>query len=118
MPLTQLYVLNLAANAVADMLLDSETGASNMRFVKRPSKCILAIEADAVGIEWRVTAGSRVVVERSTLDASGTDGQFPNLDQKAITFFAAAGEILSIELREIAASATTDIMATLSVEPG
>lgn len=118
MPLVQLYVPNVAANATVDMMLDAATGASNVRFVKRPSRCVLAIDADAVGMEYRVMAGSRTVIDRSTLDAGGTDAVFPNLNEKAVTFFAAGGEIISIEVREIAGTATTDVMATLSVEPG
>lgn len=118
MSLVHLYYADLAAYGTIDMLLDAVTGASNARFVKFPSRCVLAIEADAVGLELRVTAGGRTVVERSTLGAGGTDGVMPNLDQKAITFNAAGGDILAIEVRETVNVATTDIMATLSVEPG
>lgn len=118
MAIVQLMQSNLAANSVNDLLLNADTGASNIRFIKFPSKCILAIEASAVGIEYRVISGGRTVVERSTLDASGTTGTMPSLDQKAVTFDVAGGDILQIELREIAGVATVDVMATLSVNPG
>lgn len=118
MRIVQLMQSNLAANSVNDLMLDADTGASNIRFVKFASRCILAIEASAVGIEYRVIAGGRVIVERSTLDGGGTTGTFPALDQKAVTFDVAGGEIIEIELREIAGVATVDVMATLSVNPG
>ena len=116
--LVQLYYADLAAYGTIDMLLDAVTGASNARFVKFPSRCVLAIEADAVGLEYRVTVGGRTVIDRSTLGAGATDGVFPDLDAKAVTFNAAGGDIIAIEVRETANVATTDIMATLSVEPG
>ncbi len=112
-----LLLSNIAANAVQDMMLNSDTGATNLRFVQRPSRVTLAIEANAVGIELQVRAGTRTVVPRSSLDAGGTTGVFPNLDQKAFQFMAAAGEILEVEIRETAGVATTDVMATIGIQP-
>lgn len=108
---------NLGANAVADMMLDGDTGATNLRFLSRPSRITVAIEANAVGVEIQIRVGQRTVVGRSSLDAGGTTGVFPNLDQKAFTFFGAISEIIEVEVREIAAVATTDIMLTISVQP-
>lgn len=108
---------NLAANSVNDLFLNADQGASNARFINRPSKITMAIEANAVGIQMTVRAGSRVIVDRSILDAGGTTGVFPNVNEKAFTFFAAANEILSVELRETAGVATTDVMASVSIDP-
>lgn len=110
-----LMVSNVAASSVEDLMLDADTGASNTRFIRRPSQVTLAIVANAVGIELTIFSGDRTVVPRSTLDSSGTTGQFPNVNEKAFSFFAAAGEILQVELRETAAVATTDVMAALDV---
>ncbi len=112
-----LMVQNIPANAVRDIFVDADTGESQVRFIDRPSRVSIAILADAVGVELTILAGNRTVVARSTLDSSGTLGQFPNLDQKAIAFFAAGGEILRGRLREIAGVATTDVMATVQAEP-
>lgn len=108
---------NLAANAVADLMVDALTGESDLRFVHRPSKVTAAIVADAVGIELQIFSGARTIVPRSTLEAGGTVGVFPNLNEKAFSFLAAQGEILRFVIREIAGVATTDVMLTLDVEP-
>lgn len=118
MRIVQLMQSNLAANSVNDLMLDADTGASNARFIKFPSQVILAIAASAVGIEYRVLSGGRVIVERSTLDGGGTTGTFPSLDAAALTFPVAGGDILEIELREIAGVATVDVMATVAINPG
>lgn len=108
---------NIAANAVDDLMLDADTGPTNTRFISRPSRVTLAIVANAVGIELTVFSGARTVVPRSTLDSSGTTGQFPNINEKAFSFLAAGGEIISVQLRETAGVATTDVMAALDVTP-
>ena len=112
-----LEIDNLAANAVQDMMVNALTGEAQNRFVGRPSKVTVAIVADAVGIELQIFAGARTIVPRSTLEAGGTLGVFPNLDQKAFAFLAAQGEILRLIIRETAGVATTDIMATVDVDP-
>lgn len=112
-----LEVDNLAANAVQDLMVNAATGEAQSRFIERPSQVTLAIVADAVGIELQIFSGLRTIVSRSTLEAGGTVGVFPNLNEKAFSFLSAAGEILRVILRETAGVATTDIMGTVSVEP-
>ena len=112
-----LEVDNIASGATVDIFVDALTGESQSRFIDRASQVTIAIEADAVGIELTLTSGKRTIVPRSTLDAGGTVGVFPNINEKAFSFFAAAGEILRGFLRETAAVATTDVMATVSVDP-
>jgi hypothetical protein len=113
-----LYYANLAAYGVIDMMTEAVTGPSNSRFVRRNSRANMAIIADAVGLEYRVFTQNRTIVERSTLDSGGTDGQFPNLDEKGFSFNLAQGEILAVEVRETANVATTDIMMTIDIRPG
>lgn len=108
---------NLAANSFNDLMTDADTGESQLRFINRPSRITLAIVASAVGVVFEVQAGARTVVPRSTLEAGGTTGVFPNLSEKAFQFLAAAGEKLRIALTETAGVATTDVMATLDVSP-
>jgi len=112
-----LEVDNIPANAVRDLMVDALTGEADVRFIEAPSEVTLAILANAVGIELTITSGGRVIVQRSTLDSSGTTGQFPNINEKAFSWFAAAGEKLRIQLREIAGVATTDVMGSIAVEP-
>lgn len=110
-----LMLSNIPANAVRDLMVNADTGESDSRFIGRPSQVTFAIVANAVGIELEVRSGERTVVPRSTLEAGGTTGVYPNIDQKAVTFFAAAGEKLLFRVRETAAVATTDIMLSLDV---
>lgn len=108
---------NLAANSYNDLMVDADTGESQLRFVGRPSKVTIAIEASAVGIVLDIQSGARTVVPRSTLDAGGTTGEFPNIREKAFSFFAAGGEKLRIGLLETTGGAAIDVMATLDVTP-
>lgn len=108
---------NIAANGTVDLMTDATTGEAQTRQVQRPSRCSLAIEADAVGLELEIYSGARSIVPRSTLSAGGTDSVFPNLNEKTITWFSAAGEKLRIICREIAGTATTDVMGVISVDP-
>ncbi len=112
-----LEIDNIAANAVVDLMINALTGESDARFIEEASDVTLAILADAVGIEMSITSGKRVIVARSTLDSSGTLGQFPNINEKAFSWQSAAGEKLRISLRETAGVATTDVMGAISVEP-
>jgi hypothetical protein len=108
---------DLAINSVNDLMTDADTGEAQARFVTRPSRVTVAIEADAVGVELEIFAGARTAVPRSTLDAGGTVGVFPNINEKAFSFFAASGEKLRFIMRETAGVATTDVMAAVSVDP-
>ncbi len=107
---------NLGANAVQDMMVNGDTGEADSRFIGRPSQVTYAIVANAVGVELEVRSGERTVVPRSILEAGGVTGVFPNMNEKAVTFGAAAGEKLKFQVRETAAVATTDIMLAIDVE--
>lgn len=108
---------NLAANSFNDLMTDADTGESQLRFITRPSRVTVAIDATAVGIVMEIQSGGRTVVPRSTLDAGGTTGVFPNIREKAFSFMAAAGEKLRIGLTETAGTATTDVNCTIDVTP-
>jgi len=117
MPTEFLEIDNIAANAVVDLMVDALTGEAQARFIERPTRVTVAILADAVGVELQIFSGSRTIVPRSTLDSSGTLGQFPALNEKAFNYLAAAGEIQRIILREISGVATTDVMGTIDTTP-
>lgn len=106
---------DLAANSFNDLMVDADTGESQLRFITRPSRVTMAIVASAVGVTLEISSGGRTVVPRSTLEAGGTTGTFPNLSDKAFSFMAAAGEKLRVAVSEIAGTATTDVMATIDV---
>ena len=112
-----LTLTNIAANAVVDFMTDANEGPSNLRFINRPSRVTYAADAIAIGVEIEVFAGSRTVQERSNIDAGGTAGVVPNLQQKAQTFLAAAGEVLKFRLRETGGVATTEANLYIDVTP-
>jgi len=113
-------VSNIPANAVRDIFLQADTGESQLRFVPTDFNSYIltfAIVASAVGIELSLLAGERTLIKRSTLEAGGTTGVYPNMDQKAMSFEVYGGEILSSVLRETAGAATTDVMMAASLDP-
>lgn len=114
---TFLTITNQAANSVLDFMLNADQGAQNLRFVSRPSKVTYAIDATAITAEIEVFSGGRTVQERSSVDGSGTLGTVPNLQQKAQSFLAAAGDILQFRTRETGGVATTDLNCFVSVDP-
>jgi len=112
-----LLLSNLAANATVDLMTGADTGEADARFIQFASQVTVAIEASAVGIQLNITSGGRTIVERSTLGAGGTTGVFPNVNEQAFQFLAAAGDKLRMPVTEIAGVATTDVMATVDIEP-
>ncbi|MEE8607913.1 MAG: hypothetical protein V3S55_09920 [Nitrospiraceae bacterium] len=115
---TLLGITDLGANAVVDFLLGANEGASNLRFIERPSRVVWAMDASAaLQAEVEVFAGDRTVAQRGVVSGGGTAGVMPNLQQSARTFLAATSEILSFRVREIAGAATTDLNLYVSVEP-
>lgn len=115
-----LMVSNIPANAVRDIFSQADTGESQLRFVPTDFESYIltfAIVASAVGIELTLLAGERTLIKRSTLEAGGTTGVYPNMDQKGMSFEVFGGEILSSVLREIAGTATTDVMMSASLDP-
>jgi len=118
MPMAFITDTNVGANAVVDLMLDGDQGPMNLRFVKRPSKVTYACDANAAAsAELEVFSGGRQVVERSAVDGGGTAGTMPNLRDKGISFFSAAGEILAFRLRETAGAGTVDIGLVIDVTP-
>ncbi len=107
----------LGANAVADMMVDANEGAPKLRFIRRPSRVTFAMDGNAITVEVEVISGERTVVERSNIDGGGTQGVVPNLQQKAQSFFAAAGEELAFRVRETGNVGTTDIQLFIDVTP-
>ena len=104
---------NLAANAIADMLVDADAGESDQRFVGRDGVMQYAIVANAVGIQLTIRSQHRTIAPRQVVEAGGTTGVFPNMTEKGVTADVFAGEKLVFEVRETAGVATTDIMLSL-----
>jgi len=117
MPLKRLTLTNIPANAIRDLMLDADQGATNLRFIGAPSMVTYVINANAVGIEYEIFASGRRTVERAAVPAGGTAGVFPALNEQAETFPAAAGDILEFKVRETTGVATTDINLAIAVEP-
>lgn len=106
---------NIAANAVEDMMTDSDAGESDARFVAEDGVMTYAIVANAVGIQLSIRSQFRNIAPRQIVEAGGTTGVFPNMDQKGIQVPVFAGEKLVFEVRETAGVATTDIMLSIDV---
>lgn len=112
-----LMVQNIPANGTRDLFRDADSGESDLRFITQNGTVTMAIVSSAVGIELSIQSQDRNITQRSTLEAGGTTGVFPNMDQKAFTFEVYAGEKLRCNLRETAGVATTDVMAAVSFDP-
>jgi hypothetical protein len=104
---------NLAANGRADLLVDGDLGESDRRFVSRSGMMTFAVVASAVGITLSIRSQYRTIAPLQAVEAGGTTGVFPDMQQKGIVLPVYAGEKLIFEVRETAAAATTDIMLTI-----
>lgn len=104
---------NLAANAIADMMTDGDAGESDSRFIARNGMLTYAIVASATGIQVQVRSQFRTIAPRQVVEAGGTTGVFPDMQQKAVSVPVFQGEILRMEVRETAGVATTDVMLSI-----
>lgn len=104
---------NIPANARRDMLNDGDNGESDRRFVGATGIMTYAIVASAVGITLSIRSQWRTIAPLQTVEAGGTTGVFPNMDQKGISVPVYQGEKLVFEVRETTGVATTDIMLAI-----
>jgi len=104
---------NLGANAVADLMVNGDAGESDRRFVTENGIMTYAVVANAVGIQLNIRSQFRTIAPRQIVEAGGTTGVFPNMDQKGRQVAVFAGEKLIFEVRETAGVATTDIMLSI-----
>jgi len=106
----QLMVSNIPANGKRDVFRDADTGESDFRFVPADGMLAFTLVANAVGIVWSLSSQYRNIVEESTLDASGTVGQYASIADKGQEYEVFEGEKLRLTVRESAGVATTDVM--------
>ncbi len=106
----QLMVSNIPANAKRDVFRDADTGESDFRFINADGILAFTIVANAVGIVWSLSSQFRNITEESTLDSSGTTGQYASIADKGQEYEVFDGEKLRLTIRETAGVATTDIM--------
>jgi len=106
----QLMVSNIPANAKRDVFRDADTGESDFRFINADGSLAFTLVANAVGIVWALSSQFRNITEESTLDASGTTGQFASVVDKGQEYDVYEGEKLRLTVRETAGVATTDVM--------
>jgi len=109
----------LAALSVSDILQNADQGETNARFLARPSRITFSLDCNGAigGQEFTVEATDRLLMARSEVPLGATQGVFPDMNATGITVFAAAGEIVSITLRELGNVATTDFNLALSITP-
>ncbi len=110
---------NLGSGAVVDMLQTSDQGEVRARFLSRPSRITFALNCTGAvgGQEYVVEATDRLLVARSEVAVGATLGIMPLMNEVGLTVIAAAGEILSVTLRELGAVATTDFNLAMSITP-
>lgn len=114
MPSFNIYSGNVAANGTVDVL-------QGWQYEYLPWPAIVEIgliqDGAANGMVSTVTAGSDVLMQESPVNAGGTDGVFPTSEQLDLADEVAAGDRLSIRLRETAGAATTDVMTRIVLTP-
>jgi len=108
-----ILLTNIAANARADLLVDGDLGESDRRFVSQNGIMTFACVANAVGITLQVRSQYRTIAPLQAVEAGGTTGVFPDMQQKGVQLPVFAGEKLIFEVRETAGVATTDIMLSI-----
>lgn len=115
----QLYSGAIGAGATIDMLSDATTGPSRQRRPTRPSRYTMAIvhESAAGDLTYEVSTNSRIIVPTSIMECGGTDGVFPNLDQKAFQFDVAAFEELQIRVADTTGAGGAIVMLSLASNP-
>jgi len=112
-----IMLTNLGANARADLMVDGDYGESDRRIIQQNGFMTYAIVADAIGISLMIRSQARIISPLHVVEAGGTAGVFPDMQQKAIQVPVFAGEKIVFEVRETAGVATTDIMLTIET-PG
>lgn len=110
MPTIRVNTVNLAALAVAFPLQGQQ-----YEFLKWPARTQFAIVASAAGILATVYSGSDLLQQAGATVVKATPTVYP--DDFFLDDVALAGERLSVELRETANVATTDIETTVIITP-
>ena len=104
---------------VKDFMLDADQGPQNVRFIGGGGAAVtFAMDATAVGLELEVFSSKRTVVERSAVDAGGTIGVPPKMNEQAVSFAAFPGEILQFRVRDTVGAGTIDANLNLVIDDG
>ncbi len=104
---------------VKDFMLDADQGPQNMRFIGQAGAVItFAMDANAVGLELEVFSSRRTVVERSAVDAGGTVGTPPKMNEQAVSFAAFPSEILQFRVRDTVGAGTIDANLNIVLDDG
>jgi len=106
----QLMVSNIPALGKRDVFRDADLGESDFRFISEDGVLSFTLVANAVGIAWALSSQYRNITEESTLDSSGTTGQYASIADKGQSYEVFAGEKLRLTVRDTANVATTDVM--------
>lgn len=110
MPTIRATTTNLAANGTAYPLQGNQ-----YEYLPFNAAVEFAIVANATGILATVYSGSDVLQQAGAVTVKSTSPVYP--DDFLLTDAAAAGERISVELRETAGVATTDIETVVKITP-
>ena len=102
---------NLAASTKTANILAGDIN----EFVTQPSIVTIYAISSAIGVRMNLLASSDVAIDDKEILPIGTSLLVPDhlIDQIAVS----AGTRLSLTLRETAASATTDVLLAVDVQP-
>lgn len=110
MPTIRTTTTNLAANATAFPLQGNQ-----YEYLPFNALVEFAVVANAAGILATVYSGSDVLQQAGAATVKATSPLYP--DDFLLSDVAAAGERISVELRETAGVATTDIETVVRITP-
>ena len=110
MPTIRTTTTNIAANATAFPLQGNQ-----YEYLPFNALVEFAVVANAVGILATVYSGSDVLQQAGAATVKATSPLYP--DDFLLSDVAAAGERISVELRETAGVATTDIETVVRITP-
>jgi len=110
MPTIRVTTTNIAANATAFPLQGNQ-----YEYLPFNAQVEFATVANAVGIQATVYSGSDVLQQAGACTVKATSPVYP--DDFLLSDVAMAGERISVELRETAGVATTDIETVVRITP-
>lgn len=110
MPTIRTTTTNLAANATAFPLQGNQ-----YEYLPFNAQVEFAVVANAAGVQATVYSGSDVLQQAGAATVKATSPVYP--DDFLLGDIAMAGERISVELRETAGVATTDIETVVRITP-
>lgn len=104
----------MAANGTSQPLQTAP--AWSHRFPATDAIMGFTIIATTAGVEFEITSGSEVLVQRGPVPSGGTAGEFPNFNDAAGSVGVPAGQEIAVTLFEILGG-TPSVMLEIHLQP-